>query len=402
MSNDRHLWQQNSLLIFPLVNLAPLKKKLNHFGEVLALVIFWICVVVWAINYPNYLTYETLNLPGVPFSIPDPRTITVNWSKAIYYLKIAVALAVAAIPEGLPAVITTCLALGTRTMAKKNAIVRKLPSVETLGCTTVICSDKTGTLTTNQMSVVELCHVSAPGKIKAYEVTGHTFNPHDGSVTGLSPTLDPSMAAIAQVCAVCSEASLESNIGIYKAIGAPTEAALKVLVEKMGATDAETTKTLTLLRESDSDTNPEPICLHYASEVKTMALLEFDRDRKSMSVLCAPEGVKGAVNTLLVKGAAECVLERCNRVMTSDGKVDKMTEATRKAILSQVQGMAESALRCLAFAKKDDLPTALASYDGSEKHPARPVLADPSKYSEVESNLVFLGLAGLKGEERKT
>lgn len=205
---------------------TPLKQKLNEFGDMLAKVITVICVLVWLINIQHF---------------NDPSHGN-SWAKgAIYYLKIAVSLGVAAIPEGLAVVITTCLALGTRKMAAKNAIVRSLPSVETLGSCSVICSDKTGTLTTNQMSVEKIVYLNEAGSgLDEIEVDGTTFAP-EGSLTRNGKTIEDvavSSATILQmseVLALCNEAKLayDSKSGTYSSIGEPTEGLFEYLLKRL-------------------------------------------------------------------------------------------------------------------------------------------------------------------------
>jgi Ca2+-transporting ATPase len=237
---------------------TPLGQKIDAFGELLAKVIFYICVAVWVMNFRQ-------------FSDPVHGGF---WKGLIYYLKIAVALGVAAIPEGLPAVITLCLALGTRKMVKRNAIVRKLPSVETLGCTTVICSDKTGTLTTNQMTVVAIAYPGAKaGKLVEKTVSGTSYQPK-----GEVENLDVDLSELAKVCSLCNQASIYFEAGKYLRVGEPTEAALKVLVEKLGVPG------------QPKPTDPALMCTaanaHWAGLYPANATLEFSRSRKSMSTLC--------------------------------------------------------------------------------------------------------------------
>eukprot|EP00898_Chlorokybus_atmophyticus_P002990 jgi/Chlat1/3692/Chrsp247S03836 len=383
---------------------TPLKKKLDEFGKRLTWVIGVICALVWLINYRYFLFWpEGSWLPAVDFS------------KCTYYFKIAVALAVAAIPEGLPAVITTCLALGTRKMAQKNAIVRKLPSVETLGCTTVICSDKTGTLTTNQMAVVAL---AAPGthaeELREFIVEGSTYDASQGRVVGLPPSLDYVLQGIAQVCALNNDAHVEFARGLFRASGMPTEAALKVLVEKLGVPDVSAQSAIGQARLRDPFAHPLGCCEFWSSQFKRVALLEFDRDRKSMGVVVTPAtagSMNGPMtrrrsmaaqpqNVLLVKGAPENLLERCSHIRLSDGSEVPLTDGTRTALLSCVERMSSRALRCLAFATKHSNLGDLADYDGTVTHPGHRLLLEPNNYRLIESNLTFVGVAGLQDPPR--
>ncbi|CAL9178781.1 unnamed protein product [Musa hybrid cultivar] len=361
---------------------TPLKKKLNEFGEVLTAIIGVICAVVWLINVKYFLTWEYVD--------GWPRNFKFSFEKCTYYFEIAVALAVAAIPEGLPAVITTCLALGTRKMAQKNALVRKLPSVETLGCTTVICSDKTGTLTTNQMSAVRLVAMGRwADTLRTFKVDGTTYNPHDGIIHDWpTSNMDANLQMIAKIAAVCNDASVNHSAHQFVTSGMPTEAALKVLVEKMGLPGGYETSSL------DSDEILR-CCKWWNGMARRVATLEFDRSRKSMGVIVKS---KSGTNSLLVKGAVENLLERSAYVQLLDGSVVVLDDRSKSLILDALHKMSTTALRCLGFAYTDDLAE-FATYDG-EDHPAHKLLLDPSNYSSIETGLVFVGLVGLRDPPR--
>uniref|UniRef100_A0A7S0FYL1 P-type Ca(2+) transporter n=1 Tax=Pyrodinium bahamense TaxID=73915 RepID=A0A7S0FYL1_9DINO len=357
---------------------TPLQQKLDDFGELLAKVIFIICALVWIINYKHFF---------------DPIHGTFLRG-CIYYFKIAVALAVAAIPEGLPAVITTCLALGTRKMAKRNAIVRKLPSVETLGCTTVICSDKTGTLTTNEMCCKQVALPVAGAQMTIYQVEGHTYAPV-GKIQGLDAEWgkDKALHTFSKIATICNESRLSVDAeGRFKRAGEPTEAALRVLAEKIGCPDASL-ESRCLQAQTRSPQDAMAFSDYWMEGVKKLAVLEFTRDRKSMSVLCKDSAQEG--NILYVKGAPESILERCTTILLPNGQAEPLTEEGKKAVQDQVLEMARDALRTLALAVRVDLKDLnLHDYDG-DTHTGHSHLSDPANFVKVEQGLTFVGLVGI-------
>uniref|UniRef100_A0A672LAP4 Calcium-transporting ATPase n=1 Tax=Sinocyclocheilus grahami TaxID=75366 RepID=A0A672LAP4_SINGR len=355
---------------------TPLQQKLDEFGQQLSKVISLICIAVWVINISHFA---------------DP-VHGGSWIRgAIYYFKIAVALAVAAIPEGLPAVITTCLALGTRRMAKKNAIVRSLPSVETLGCTSVICSDKTGTLTTNQMSVCRVSDVADDTSCSLHEftITGSTYAP-EGQVLKADKPVQcgeyDGLVELATICSLCNDSSLDYNEakGVYEKVGEATETALTTLVEKMNVFKTDLSGLSKVDRASACN------LVRRKRLMQKKFTLEFSRDRKSMSVYCTPSG-SNSQSKMFIKGAPEGVIDRCQFVRVGKDRVP-LTMAVKEELMSTIRdwGAGRDTLRCLALATRDSPPP-------EDKMD----LENSAKFSEYESNLTFIGCVGMLDPPRK-
>ncbi|KAI9839611.1 MAG: hypothetical protein M1819_002237 [Sarea resinae] len=349
---------------------TPLKAKLNDFGDMLAKVIMVICILVWLLNIQHF---------------NDPSHG--GWVKgAIYYLKIAVSLGVAAIPEGLAVVITTCLALGTRKMAAKNAVVRSLPSVETLGSCSVICSDKTGTLTTNQMSVNKLVYINDAGTdLEEIDVEGTTFAPEGGFSMNGKPLENLAAASatvhqMAEVAALCNQAQLsfDAKTGLFNNVGEPTEGALRALVEKLGTRDPIYNEKRAQLPAQDRIHHASK---YYESNSPLIATYEFSRDRKSMSVL-----VDGAQQRLLVKGAPETIIERCSHALIgSDGNKIPMNSELSDLLSKEVIEYGSRGLRVIALARIDDVAS----------NPLLSKAKSTKEYAEIEQNMTLIGLVGM-------
>lgn len=350
---------------------TPLKEKLNDFGDQLAKVITAICILVWLINIRN-------------FSDPSHGSFTKG---AIYYLKIAVSLGVAAIPEGLAVVITTCLALGTRKMAARNAVVRSLPSVETLGSCSVICSDKTGTLTTNQMSVNKMVFISEDGSgLEEFDVEGTSFTPEGQislrgrKVENLAAQSD-TVRKICEVTALCNEAALayDEKNGSYNLVGEPTEGALRVLVEKVGTPDIAHNATRSTASPED---RLDFATKHYNNQYSRLATYEFSRDRKSMSVLVK----SGNTQKLLVKGAPESILARCTTVIVGkNGKKVPMSPQLASLINKEIIEYGNRGLRVIAVASVDDIAS----------NPLLSKAKTTKEYTQLEQKMTLIGLVGM-------
>jgi magnesium-transporting ATPase (P-type) len=308
---------------------TPLLRQIDKFGYVITAVIAVACLLLFA--YGKWLM-------GMSF---------------ISLFQAVVAIAVSVIPEGLPALITITLAIGVQRMAQRNAIIRRLPAVETLGSVSRICSDKTGTLTLMEMMVV-----SAVTAESDYQITGNGYS-SEGEITRDGEPADtdnPALALMGRVATLCNDAQLFQTEGVWKVEGDPTEGALYPFAAKLG-----------IDRESERGTYPRVDVIPFESEHKFMATLHQGSDGREF---------------LLVKGAPEVILEHCDRQESRAGKDMPLDRPRFTQAADRLAGQGE---RVLALAW-------LAS-------PA--VTAGKLSAAELPKNLVLLGLIGLLDPPRK-
>ena len=304
-------------------NTTPLQKKLEEFGKIIVYISFLLVGVIFLIGYLR--GEELLNL-----------------------FLTAVSLAVAAIPEGLPAVVTIALAIGVQRMVKRNCIIRKLPSVETLGCTSVICSDKTGTLTKNEMTVQVIYHAGQFYKVSGigYEPAGEFLhNDHK-----IKPLDFPGLMSLLSGSVLCNGAQLVHDENGFRIIGDPTEGALLTMAAKAG-----------MHKSSLEDEYP------FYDE------LPFDSDRKQMTILRQKEDHHVA----FVKGAPDVLLSNCS-MSEENGDLIPLDKSLLDKILKANASLADNAMRVLAVAYRrfDTLP-------------------EPADVETVEKDLTFLGLVAM-------
>ena len=264
-----------------------------------------------------------------------------------------VGIAVSLIPEGLPALITITLAIGVQRMAQRNAIIRRLPAVETLGSVSRICSDKTGTLTLMEMMVV-----SAATAESEYQITGNGYAP-DGEIKQdgkPADNRDPVLGLLGRVSMLCNDAELFQQEGVWKVEGDPTEGALYPFATKLG-----------MDRQAEQKAYPRIDAIPFESEHKFMATLHKSADGKEI---------------LLVKGAPEVILENCDRQQTRDGKAAPLDRERFAKVSDKLAGQGE---RVLGLAWLED-PGVKAGTLGP---------------ADLPKNLVLLGLIGLLDPPRK-
>ncbi len=357
---------------------TPLKERLDQFGETFSWVTMVICVLSWLVNFHSFF---------------DP--IHGNaFRGAVYYFKTAVSLAVAAIPQVLPAATIACLALATTRIAAQKVIVRQLASVEMLGCITVICSDKTGALTSSSMTVAEIAYVDEDASsIVAHKVHGDGLD-LTGNIEGLTAERFArtfSLQDIARVCALCNNAKLKKEReGGVKLVGTATEGALRVFVQKIARYDVTFQKD-----QGSPSSEPEPYVLRLEQDTPVAVKFPFAQSRKSMSVIVRQKDQK---HSLLLKGAPEQLLERCSRVRLPNGDSVALSAELKESIRQRIVADSRKAYRCIGFACKENLGEDVIS--GDEKQLAA-LASDEKKYLSIENDATFLGFAGIKNPPRE-